>query len=82
MELIERNSQPVMPAIDTTKGKYVYGRAGLAELLGCSKTTVSRIKQSGIIDGAITQWGNQIIVDAEKAISLIKEHEEQKANKK
>lgn len=49
---------------------FVYGIAGIAELFGCSKTTANRIKQSGIIDGAITQYGNKIVVNAEKALEL------------
>jgi hypothetical protein len=40
------------------------------DLFGCSKTTASRIKQSGKIDSAIAQIGNKIIVDADKAIEL------------
>jgi hypothetical protein len=64
----------VRPAkiLDTTKSdrNFVYGLAGLANLFGCSKTTANRIKQSGKIDKAITQIGNLIIVDADKAIEL------------
>ncbi len=59
--------------VDVTKDpkkKYVYGRAGIAELFKCSKTTASRIKQSGLIDGAYKQVGRLIIVDAEKALEL------------
>jgi hypothetical protein len=59
--------------IDTTKDSnkhFVYGLAGLADLFRCSKTTASRIKQSGKIDKAITQIGNLIIIDADKAIEL------------
>ena len=70
LDLLERGSKPEV--IDTTKGetKHVYGLAGLAELFGCSKTQASRIKQSGKIDGAITQVGNLIITEAEKALEL------------
>lgn len=50
--------------------KYVYGLAGIAQLFNCSKTTANRIKQSGKIDKAISQIGNMIIVDAEKALEL------------
>ena len=50
--------------------KYVYGIDGIARLFGCSKPTANRIKKSGRIDGAITQIGRKIIVDAEKAIQL------------
>lgn len=70
LELLECAQKPEV--VDTTKDetKYVYGLAGIAELLGCSKTQASRIKQSGKIDGAITQVGNLIITEAEKALEL------------
>lgn len=55
---------------DTEKRRYVYGLKGLMNLLGCSKTTASRLKQSGKLDAAITQCGSLIIIDAEKALQL------------
>lgn len=74
LELLEHSIKPTPQVlIDTTeapKGKYVYGLAGIAKLLGCSITTANRIKQSGKISGAITQIGNLIITDAEKALEL------------
>ena len=69
LELIGKGQSPRIE-VDVTKDpnkKYVYGRAGIAE---CSKTTASRIKQSGLIDGAYRQVGRLIIVDAEKALEL------------
>jgi hypothetical protein len=68
-------NDPIVKVIDTTKeaGKnYVYGLDGIAKLFGCSKTSANRIKQSGKIDAALYQHGNKIIVDADKALSLIK----------
>jgi hypothetical protein len=58
--------------VDTTKDdkRYVYQLSGLANLFGCSKTTASRIKQSGKIDEAISQIGNLIVIDADKALEL------------
>ena len=50
--------------------RYVYGLKGLAKLLGCSKTTASRIKTCGKIDKAITQIGALLIIDADKALEL------------
>jgi hypothetical protein len=65
---------PIIKVIDTTKDSkhYVYGLDGIASLFGCSKTSANRIKQSGKIDPALYQYGNKIIVDADKALSLIK----------
>jgi len=62
--------------------KYVYGLDGIATLLGCSVPTASRIKRSGILDRAITQIGRKIVVDAELALELIKDNEEEKKRKK
>jgi len=67
-----KDKQQAKISIDTTKDNryFVYGLSGIADLFGCSKTTANRIKQSGKIDKAITQIGNLIIVDADKAIEL------------
>lgn len=57
---------------DFTEKKYVHGIGGLATLLGCSKTTAQGIKNSGKIDAAIYQTGKTIVIDAEKALELMK----------
>ena len=51
---------------------FVYGVMGIAQLFGCSKSTAARIKNSGVINDAITQVGRKIIVDADKAFTLAK----------
>ena len=56
--------------IDTTDKKYVYGIRGIAQIFNASIPTANRIKKSGVIDKAITQWGRKIVVDAELAIAL------------
>lgn len=50
--------------------KYEYGLKGLAKILGCSVSKASEIKSSGILDKAIIQNGNIIIIDKEKALAL------------
>ena len=52
--------------------RYVYGLAGLMKLFGCSISTAERIKQSGVIDQAISQTGDIIVVDAELALDLLR----------
>ena len=52
--------------------RYVYGLAGLMKLFGCSLSTAERIKQSGVIDQAISQTGDIIVVDAELALDLLR----------
>lgn len=53
---------------------YVYGIKGIAKLFGCSISSANRIKKEGIIEEAIIQNGRKIIVDAELAISLMKNY--------
>lgn len=48
----------------------VYGIKGIADTFGCSIPTANRIKRSGIIDGAITQVGRKIVIDADLALEL------------
>lgn len=62
----------VTQVTDFTTKKYVYGINGLANLLKCGKTKAQELKSSGILDEAITQIGKKIIIDAEKAIELLK----------
>ena len=50
--------------------KYEYGLKGLAKMLGCSISKASEIKSSGLLDDAIIQNGNIIIIDKEKALEL------------
>ncbi len=54
----------------TSEKKYEYGLKGLAKILGCSVSKASEIKSSGILDNAIIQNKNIIIIDKEKALEL------------
>ena len=54
----------------SSDSKYEYGSKGLAKILGCSISKASKIKSSGILDEAIIQKGNIIIIDKKKAIEL------------
>ena len=53
-----------------SENMYEYGLKGLAKILGCSISKASKIKSSGILDEAIIQKGNIIIIDKKKAIEL------------
>lgn len=57
--------------------EYVYGLKGLAKVLGCSRTTASKIKNSGAIDEAISQVGKLIVIDKKKLLEItsVKENE-------
>ncbi|RLJ30663.1 uncharacterized protein DUF3853 [Chryseobacterium sp. 7] len=56
--------------------KYEYGLKGLAKMLGCSRSKASLIKSSGILDDAIVQNGNLIIIDKDKAMQLLAKRKE------
>lgn len=70
-ELLTLLRSPSGEAEGQKEKRYVYGIAGIAALFGCSIPTASRIKRSGVIDEAITQVGRKIVVDAEKALTLV-----------
>ena len=60
----KEEEKPKVTPIDS----YSYGIAGLAKLLGCSKTTAWKYKESGIFGDAIKQVGRKIIIDNELAL--------------
>ena len=55
--------------------KYEYGMKGLAKILGCSLSKAAYVKRSGILDKAIIQNGNIIIIDKELALKLFGNNE-------
>ena len=79
-ELLALLENPNKESESKHEKKYVYGFSGIASLFGCSVPTASRIKRSGIIDDAITQIGRKIVVDSEKALSLVAESKKQMDN--
>lgn len=54
--------------------KYEYGLKGIAKIFGCSLSKAADIKSSGILDKAIVQNGNIIIVEKDKALKLFAKH--------
>lgn len=76
LELAEKNQ--VKLAKETTtdsfpKKNLIYGIKGLAKLLECSTTTAQKIKNSGVIDKAISQFGRKLIIDADLVLKLMTE---------
>ncbi|MDR6404575.1 MULTISPECIES: DUF3853 family protein [Chryseobacterium] len=59
---------------DYTSEKHLYGLDGLAKLLGVGKTKAQQLKNSGILDAAITQNGKTIIIDKDLALKLLKDN--------
>lgn len=64
------------PAPSPQQRRLVYGIKGIEELFNCCHLTAQRYKKT-FLAPAIKQRGRKIIVDAEYAIELFKEHEEQ-----
>ena len=69
-EVLGANETQPQPAPIQEAKKFCYGIRGIAELFNCSIVTANRIKKSGKIDGAITQIGRKIIVQADLALEL------------
>jgi hypothetical protein len=63
---------PEQPAKTTSNynDKYVYGIAGIAKLLGVSKTMVCAYRKKGWIEPAIKQMGRKIVCNAQIALDL------------
>ena len=69
------NEKPTGPV------RMVYGIRGIMQLFNCSYSTAQRIKASGQIDGAISQVGRKITVNADRAIELYNLQNPQNYNK-
>lgn len=54
----------------SSEKKCEYGLKGLAKILGCSVSKAWEVKSPGILDKAIIQNGNIIIIDKELALQL------------
>lgn len=76
LELAEKNQVKVAKKTTTDsfpKKNLIYGIKGLAKLLECSTTTAQKIKNSGVIDKAISQFGRKLIIDADLVLKLMTE---------
>lgn len=52
--------------------KYLHGLSELAEFLGCSRTQAVRIKATGLLRDATSQYGRTIIFDPDKVAEALK----------
>lgn len=59
-------------SLQTPKKNYAYGLKGIAKIFGCSVSKATDIKNSGIIDEAIYQNKNIIVIEVEKALELFR----------
>lgn len=74
-----KSSQPANTSKDadgeTHPKRYVHGISGIKSLFNCSYPTAHKLKET-IIKPAVHQQGKVIIVDADLAIELFKEHKQ------
>ncbi len=56
--------------------RHEYGLDGLCKILGCGRTTASKLNSSGIIDAALFKKGNKYIYDTDLVLQLLKEHDD------
>lgn len=71
LPLIQEAVEKAVAAL--TDEKEVYGIQGIRKLLGnCSYSKAMQVKNSGILDPAITQNGRKITVDVKLAKQLLK----------
>ena len=71
LESVLRNHAAVPEGTARDPPRMVHGLDGLCEVIGCSKSTVMRLKKSGILVEAIVQTGRKIIIDADKALDIL-----------
>ena len=60
--------------------RYVHGVVGIKQLFNCSYPTAHKLKET-ILKPAVKQQGRVIVVDADLAMKLFKEHEQVKSVK-
>lgn len=70
------STQPVRE--EPTEGKYVTGLNGLAKHLNCSYTTVTKMRNSGLLDEATMQVGKRLLFHKEKLEEILSQNYENK----
>jgi len=53
--------------------EYIHGLKGVAKLLGCTISYVSRLKSKGLFEGAYVQRGRKIVFNKTKVLELFAE---------
>jgi len=64
-----QRQEPATGTSDPTPRRYVYGITGIAQLLGVSKPTAQRYKET-FLKPAVMQRGRKLITDADMAVNL------------
>ncbi len=76
MEIIREYNLPSTRVEPHPDKRYVKGIDGIASLFGCSRPTALKLKKT-IIKDAVTQNGRVILTDAEMAIKLFRQYQEE-----
>ena len=71
-----QSSEPKSASDFNPSHRMVYGLKGIRDLFGCSHVTAQRYKDS-FLQPAIKQKGRKIVVDAELALELFNQREEE-----
>ena len=71
MEMLGKPQEVIADNMPTKEERVYYGIAGIAQIFNCSLSTANRIKASGRIDRAISQYGRTIVVKADLALELM-----------
>lgn len=61
----------ILKNMEKENKNYIYGLAGLMDLLHVSKSTAYRIKKTGILDNACYQIGRTIVFDKDKVLEAL-----------
>ena len=65
----QNERETISPKSEPEGKRYLYGLAGLAKLLGCSKPTAQKLKDSGKI--TFMQTGRKLVFDADLVLKEI-----------
>lgn len=63
----------VMPQPATPPSEQYSGIDGIAAIFKCGRTKAQAMKNSGVLDSAITSTGKKFIVDKQKALAAMQE---------
>lgn len=73
-QVIETKEEIKYPPVDSYSNlpRFVTGIKALAQILGISVSTVSRMKADGLLDDAVFQNGKTVIFDTHKVLEILR----------
>ncbi len=76
LHLMDSRNLNVQETSTPPEHRYVRGLHGISSLFGCSRPTAMKLKNT-ILKDAVSQNGRVILTDANKALQLFKEYQEE-----